>query len=432
MIQAVSPLQNLEMALYGALPPNAAAPSYLNNYMGGINNYDTMAYQNPYAYAYDPAAYQNVNPQNVQAGYSASDMIAQNQTTVSNSDINTLSKYYEESLSPSEGFAGAALGGASFAIMNNPRLLAHPINSVIGLKDVKEMFKDVKVDGSNLNKLWKENNAVMREAYFQMHKASSRHNSKLGLFRAKYHDKGYERLKAIMERALQSGDIQQVAEANVKLKEAYKGRNGFVLRNFNKLKSAFGFKADPVNVTEVASKAVEAGKNKSFLGFLKHGGGVKGGLLFAGLELLMGVGKIQTAFSKDSETGYKQLGQTAVKGVGSAVGWAAGEALGAWGMAALGAKIGTAFGPGIGTAIGGLVGLVGGSIGCWLAGKATKALVGQDVADKVESKKLTKTPEGQAQLLNFVIQKAQAGEKIPDNVMLAAQNVASGLELQSA
>ena len=166
----------------------------------------------------------------------------------------------------------------------------------------------------------------------------------------------------------------------------------------------------------------------SFTKALKKGGGVKGGIFFAAIELFMNWDKIKTAFSKDDSTGWKQVGQTTTKAVGNAIGWAAGEAAGVWAATALGAKIGTIFGPGIGTVIGGIAGFVGGSIGMWLAGKATKAIVGQDVADKVTANNLTKTPEGQTQLLSLVSQKVQSGEKVPENVIFSANKILAGME----
>lgn len=141
------------------------------------------------------------------------------------------------------------------------------------------------------------------------------------------------------------------------------------------------------------------------------------------IELLLGWNNIKTAYAKDSETGNKQLCQTLVKGAGSAVGWAAGEALGIWGSAALGAKIGTLFGPGIGTAIGGLAGIICGSIGCWLAGKATKALVGDDVANQITADNMLKTPEGQVQLLQLTAQTAQNDKELDPKVAKAFQNL---------
>ena len=52
------------------------------------------------------------------------------------------------------------------------------------------MFKD-----PNIKALWDKNYQVMQEAYFQMHKASSRKYWKLGLFRKKYSAEEYKQLK---------------------------------------------------------------------------------------------------------------------------------------------------------------------------------------------------------------------------------------------
>ena len=68
----------------------------------------------------------------------------------------------------------------------------------------------------------------------------------------------------------------------------------------------------------------------------------------------------------------------------------------------------------------------------WAMGKATKAIVGEDVATNLEAKDKKSTPQGQQELLSLVVQRAQAGEKVPENVMRAAENVANGLELQRA
>ena len=117
--------------------------------------------------------------------------------------------------------------------------------------------------------------------------------------------------------------------------------------------------------------------------------------------------------------------QTAVRGAGNAIGWALGEAAGLWAFTKLGASIGTAVGPGIGTLIGGAVGLIGGGLGMWLAGKATKALVGQDVADDIEAKKLAQSQEGQVQLIQNTMQRMQSGEKVSAQAQQAVQKMMS-------
>jgi len=54
-------------------------------------------------------------------------------------------------------------------------------------------------------------------------------------------------------------------------------------------------------------------------------------------------------------------------------------------------------------------------------------LMPTDEATKLEAEKQKKTPEGNAQLLSLVLQKVQAGEKVPDKVLASAQNVAAAL-----
>ncbi len=433
-LPAINSLANMEYMLYGgASGLNANTPSYMNGYMANNGLYGN--------YMYNPSLYNNAQAnganstenQSVNTGTKGT----ASQSTASAQDLKTLSDYYAKELSPSESLASAVImGGAFGALSMHPRLITHPWNSITTLKEVNDMFKGVRVDGSDMNKLWRENNAVMRDAYFRMHKAAARSKSKLNLIRQRYTKEEYTRLKNMMQQALDSKDINKIAEASSALERAYVN-NGRIPRAWNKIKNFFGSKSEvPTVASRLAdTKAIEQGAktlisdNKmSFTKALKKGGGVKGGIFFAAIELFMNWDKIKTAFSKDDSTGWKQVGQTTTKAVGNAIGWAAGEAAGVWAATALGAKIGTIFGPGIGTVIGGIAGFVGGSIGMWLAGKATKAIVGQDVADKVTANNLTKTPEGQTQLLSLVSQKVQSGEKVPENVIFSANKILAGME----
>lgn len=438
MTLPISSLANMEFMLYGGASGNMNCPSYINGYKAG----NLSSYYNPYGYSgivQTPwGTNQGVN-QGVNVGQGVgqtnSQTGTQGATTNAGSDMETLVNYYADNLAPSESLASAVImGGVSGALMMNPRYIAHPINSFKGLKDVKEMFKSVKVDGSDLNKLWKENPTVMQDAYFRMHKAASRANSKLGLFRKRYTDAEYKELKKIMQEALDSKDIQKIAEASKKLENVYIS-NGHIPSFWKKIRgkkvtTVAEKLADNAGIKEGAEALIKSNK-MSYLNRFKHSLGGKMAILFAGIEILTNIGKIKTAFQHDKENpngeklGMKQLGQTTVKAVANTVGWAAGEAAGIWAATKLGATIGTAFGPGVGTAIGGIAGLIGGSICMWLTGKATKALVGDDVANKVEAKKLAQTPEGKAQLLTLVAEKAQKNEDVPQNVMFAAQNVAA-------
>ncbi len=88
---------------------------------------------------------------------------------------------------PSESILGAAGGGVLFGIINNPRLIVHPINSFKATNPTDKMFKAVTEKGSQLNELWinPETNDLMREAYFRMHKIEARKLGKAGAFRKK-------------------------------------------------------------------------------------------------------------------------------------------------------------------------------------------------------------------------------------------------------
>ncbi len=416
---SLSNMQNMAMMesmLYGGvgMNPNSAAPNYLNGYYGVSNNSYNPYNYNQYGYN------QYTNP----SVYNQQDYAKP--ASVNKADFNTLAEYYAENLEPSQSLLAAGAGGALFGMMFHPRLVAHTYNSISTLGEMKKMFADVKVEGKTLNKLWKENNAVMRDAYYNMHRLEARAKSKAGLFRKSYSNEDYKKLKGLMEEALQSGKIDEVAKASAQLNHAYVS-DGLIPRGWNKVKNILGFKSEVSSVTSkladtatIASNAKILLEKPTFLQSLKRSvGGPVGAVFQIGMEALMGIPKIKTAFSKDKETGWKQVGQTTVKGLGNAAGWVAGEALGVWGAAKLGATIGTAFGPGVGTVIGGIAGIVCGSIGCCLAGKLTKKLVGDDVANKVEAENLVKTQEGQAQLLQFAAEKAQSGEKMDKNTQLA-------------
>ena len=425
MVSPISSLANMEYMLYGgASGLSADTPSYLNGYMAN-SGWNNNTYYNPWMYN----NYYN-NPQNQSVFTPQSNTVTSSQGTTdqADKDLATLGKYYADSLSPSESLTSAVVvGGVMGSAMMHPRLIAHPWNSIATLKEVNSMFKGVRVDGSDMNKLWKENNAVMRDAYFRMHKAAARSKSKLGLFRKRYTKEEYAQLKKIMQDALDSKDINKIAEASAKLEQAYVS-NGHISGWWKKIRG----KEVPTVASGLANKeAIKKGAERllsdgkmTFSKALKKGGGVKGGILFAALEVLMGLGKIQTAFAKDDETGWKQVGQTTLKAAGNAVGWAVGEAAGVWAATAMGAKIGTLFGPGVGTVVGGVLGFVGGSLGMWLAGKATKKIVGQDVADTITVQDMKKTPEGQAQLLALTAQQAQNDKNLSPEVYQALQNVA--------
>ena len=446
----IQSLSNMEYALYGNTPSfgNSAVPSMMNGYQAASPYLTTYPNYNMYNSLYSmpnnsiysqPAQAQKVQIQQTQPQVQSANVSFQ-------SDIDRIADFYNKSSQPSESLASAAIGGAAFGIINNPRLIAHPINSIRSLKKTGEAFKGVKEAGTNINKLWIENNGLMREAYFRLNKVEARNNTKLGLFRKGYVSKRhpeaakeYDALKPIIENlknAMNKGDAEGVAKATAQLKVAYTN-NGPLSKVGGWFKKLVG-KTPNANTVEEALKDTAAinkasadilaksgkdlvgkGWKVQFKHALKHGGGIAGGLFFMVIEFLMGLGNIKEAFSKDKKTGMAQVGQTLVKGAGSAAGWAIGEAAGVMAATKLCAAAGTAIAPGVGTAIGGIIGLVGGSIGCWLTGKLTKALVGQDVGEKVKLEKMKQTPEGQVQLLQLTAQQ----KDIPLDVQQSMQNV---------
>ena len=159
--------------------------------MSGANNYSS--YLNPSFYGYQNGYnYGNYNSsfgQSVPYGYGNTN---QQNTSVfqglNSSETKALMNDYKKSLAPSEGLLGCALGNAAFGVAMHPRLIAHPWNSITTFGNVNKAFADVKVEGSALQKLWKDpkNSDILREAYLQMHKAEARCGTKLGAFRRSY------------------------------------------------------------------------------------------------------------------------------------------------------------------------------------------------------------------------------------------------------
>ena len=435
MVSSVNSLANMEYMLYGgASGLNANTPSYLNGYRANTGFYGN--YYNPYMMQ----GYYN-NPQTGSVFSNQSGTAQAKTSNVSfNGDWNTLGDYYIKGQSPSESIGSAAIGGAAFGLMTNLRFIAHPWNSLSTIGKVEKTFADVRKKGTKMYELWRnpETHKLMTDAYARMHKLEGGANRwRLGLFKARL-DKDYGRLKSEMISALESGDPKRIATATEKIRVATNAKTGYIPQAWNKLKVAMGGKpaktvaeriADKGAISQAVSKnltekGVQLGLKDQFKHSLKGQGGL-GGVAMFGLEYIFDWGKIKSAFSKDSSTGWTQVGQTTAKGLGSLIGWTAGEAVGSWAGAKLGAALGTAVAPGVGTAIGAIAGLVCGSIGCALAGKFTRKIVGEDVGAKAEVENMKKTPEGQAQLLQLTAQQAMSDKKLDPKVALALQNIVS-------
>ena len=460
-LPAINSLANMEYMLYGGISgANTKCPSFANGYttadFSKLNPYAQLG--NPY---FNYGSYNPVfsglygQPNSIYSGYNnlapQTQNTAQTQQNVgfgaSQTDIDTLANYYGKKMEPSESLMGAAFGGAAFGLVNNLRLVAHPINSATALMKTEKIFKDAGMNNpkSNLNKLFnnEETTRIAQDAYGQVHKLNGATCRKLGALKQKIDPNGslYKSLKAELEAALKSGDKEAVAKVTEKIRIVTSQKTGWLANGLRKLVGKEAITAE--NLDKILQEKIGDGTWKAayektlaektikdvslkgkFLNNLKKGGGVKGGLLFMGIEFLTSFGNIKSAFDKDTSTGMKQIGQTAVKGAGSAVGWAVGEAAGAALGAKIGASVGTAICPGLGTAIGAVAGLVGGSVGCWLMGKVTKGLVGEDVGAKVEIENMKKTAEGQLQLLQLTAQIADGDKELDSKTLQALNNVA--------
>lgn len=436
MVAPISALSNMEMALYGAsgIGLNAAAPSFINGYKGGVDMYNSMPAASPYLYN----NWNNNSYSQSPANYSASSQITQpvsKPSQVSNSDLDILVNYYKKNNVVEEGLAGAAFGGLTFAAMENPQSLVHPLNAFRASSKADKLFKGVLDSTPAAKALWKSEPAVMQEAYSQLYRVTRNAESKFGIskwFIKPMAETERDVLQKIMTDALKTGDKETIQLATEQLRAASKC-NGRIPQAMNWVKNQF--KSTPTVMktpTELAQESLTSGAAQKAvanqgLSFAKKClSDGKGWFLF---EMLFSLGKIHTAFThKDGgvEAGLAQTGQSVVKAAGSALGWVAGKAAGGWAGAKLGAVIGSAY-PGVGTAIGAVIGFIGGSLGMWAMGKAAKKIAGEDVAAKLEAKDKKTTTEGQAELLSLVSQKIQAGEKVPEKVRQAALNVAASL-----
>lgn len=449
-LSSINPLMQAEMLLYGGasgFDPNC--PSYTNGYFArNLSNYGGMY---PYGYnsSYNPIMFQGnspyVNNYYGRAGYSGG--IGGQQTNsvgfgATQADLDALGDYYLKGLAPSETIGGAALSGVMFKMLEHPRIVVHPWNSYTATKSTDAIFADVKKEGTKLYELWNspEKSKIIREAYARTHKLEAIKNSKLGLFRSSISPDSelYKNLLKEMKEALafagpEKEKLEKIALATEKIKKATNAFTGYIPRGFRAIKlqkpmtalrkwinSSQYTPAEEVVAKQMAEKTGEFSLRNS----LKKSCGLKGGLFFAAMEFLTSYENIKEAFSKDSSTGWTQVGQTAVKGVGSAVGWAVGEGIGVWAGAKLGMKVGSRISPGLGTVIGAIAGMVGGSIGMMLTGRVTHAIVGQDIGEKVKLENMKKTPEGQKQLLSMTLEQAQKDKNLDMRTAQALQHLA--------
>lgn len=121
--------------------------------------------------------------------------------------------------------------------------------------------------------------------------------------------------------------------------------------------------------TAVKELAVSSSKFRSVAKF------AKGNALFTGISLLAAAPEIAETYSTLGTTaGHKQVGRTVVNVAAETAGFAIGMKAGATAGAAIGSCIPI---PGVGTAVGAIIGAGVGLVGSWLAGKASRSVVGE-------------------------------------------------------
>lgn len=359
---------------------------------------------------------------------------------LSKQEVAAMEDFYAKNLEPSQSLTAAVTSGVAFgALMMNPRVLAHPWNFLTTTfnpnSKVNQLFAEARKSGTALHEAWKQNSVIMEEAYSQMHRAEARSKWKFGAFRKRYTAAEIEKLEGIMKKALTPGadgkiDINKVARATEELRHAYTSNGWLMFGKNGTVESQLAGVAEKgtANAKAVRDNTAKLLKyrnsNMTFSQAFQKSGG-KMGAAFGAIEILMNAGKIKTAFEEDTGTGMKQLGQTLIKATANTGGWMLGETAGHWANAKWGAKLGAKVHPVLGTAVGAIAGILGGSIGMWLCGKVGKGIAGEDVANKIEAKKLAKTEEGQLQLTQSVIQGVQSGQEVNPYARQGAQKLLS-------
>lgn len=462
MVAPISTLSNMEMQLYGGKNFGTSAPSYMNGYQASSTMMNPYAMMNQYStpmfngYSNYPNNYNNASfgqtiPQNYATNlnqYSQNTQVNNTDSTktknaqpttifqgLTQAEQKALVNTYRKGLEPPEQLALAS-GVGMQALMMNPRVIAHPKNtikaffSLKGAGDTNKMFDAVK-KGGKLTDLWKENAYIMEEAFAQMNRTECRSMGKRGWFRKQYTADEYKKLKGIMQKAIDSGNIDEVAKATETLRHA-QSSNGKIPAFWDKIRgkdssTVASRLADSDVITKNTSELLKHAKATSPQGMTytqawnRVGG--KWGLVFGAVEILGSVGQIKTAFEEDTTTGFKQLGQSIVKAGASALGWQAGEALGVWGASKLTPMIAKRFGGKWATVIGALARPVCALAANWLSRKTAKAIVGEDVANKIQANQAAATNDGQQMIVQNIVERMQAGEKVDLQTQQALQKL---------
>lgn len=442
MTLPISSLANMEYMLYGGgLGFNPNCPSYLNGYRAN----SAGLYSNPYMYN---GMYQNAwnnpyvnNQTNGTIWQNQSPVQTSSQTTeTTNSlnnakDVDILSEYYKKHSNYEEAFSGALIGGLGFTAFENPQTVKHPFNSIKAMQQTSRTFNKLMRQNPALKAMWSNEPRIMQDAYAQLHAVNRNAQGKW-----KYVQQWFQKpidsatrteLEKIMVDALKSGDKDAIIKATETLR-ASRGMDGYIPTAWNKVRQFFGANPDKARnftpMERIANKtaAIDKAVAEKSLGWAKRG--LREGKGWIVFDMIFSAPNIIKAFRDGGvNSGVIQTGQSLVKAAGNAVGWVAGRAVGSAVGAKAGAAIGTAICPGIGTAAGAIIGFVGGCVGSWLMGKVTNKLIPTEEATRLDAEKMKKTPEGQVQLIQMALAKAQAGEEVPQNVLNAAQNAAQRL-----
>ena len=435
MTLPISSLANMEYMLYGgALGANPNCPSYVNGYKAANNNlyggyYNPSIYNNPYYNWQNTGYYNNRTPQAI--GVQTSPSTVQQTAaakTASSKDIDTLADFYKESNTYVQKWGDIGTSALMIGFMENPQVLKHPINSFKAIKVTNQVF-----DKSNpaIKALWEKNPQLMQKAYGQLHAINRSAQKKFPIvqkwFQKPISETSRKELEKIMADAIKSGDEKAILRATETLK-ASRGMDGYLPTLWNKITGGKNYtpqeriarKAADIDKAVNAPAAVKPGMT----GLLKQG--LKEGKTFALFGMLIDLPKIISAYKNGgADSALTQTFQCGIKSVADGIGWTIGRAAGGAIGTKVGAAIGTAVCPGLGTAVGAVLGFLGGAAGSILASKVMNKLIPTDEATKLEADAQKKTPQGHAQLLSLVLEKAKMGEKVPDNVMAAAQNVAA-------
>ncbi len=168
--------------------------------------------------------------------------------------------------------------------------------------------------------------------------------------------------------------------------------------------------------------------------------GVKaGGGMFLISAAMEAPNVVKTYKELGGKKGTKQLAKSTAKVAAETAGFIVGTKVAGIAGAKIGATIGTAIGGPVGTAIGavvgGAIGVIGGLLGSWLFGKATKAVVGEDELVKAKKEQaealaaeIKKNPELQTEVALTAKEQLESGnitsEKDANDVIASFNNVA--------